>query len=331
MEAAFWDLAAQAKGIPVWALMLERILGADAQAAISNTEGELRAYASFAEHRTPLVRAESLDRAHRAGFKGAKIVLRGQSEAEDIAQLRSARANMGDRFSLMVHAHQAWSVSLVEDVVRWDTARALRVIDVARSCGYEWFQEPLHVDEIESQEAMREQADMPIAGGDIANGHGVLRYLARNGAVSVLTPDVSFSGIDACARVLMTCKNRGLDVSPSCYGDGLSLAANLHLAAAWQALSEGRRDVWVEYPWEPPAMVPQYRDALLRQPMEIDIDGLLARPSQPGFGIEIDEKAMKRYAEKFYTLTPVRFAVSTARRAGIRQTAAFARNDRRGN
>jgi L-alanine-DL-glutamate epimerase-like enolase superfamily enzyme len=255
--------------------------------------------------------------------------LRGQSEAQDIAQLRSARAHVGDRFALMVHAHQAWSVSLVEDVARWDASRALRMIDVAHDCGYEWFQEPLHVDDIESQEAIIERAAIPIAGGDIANGHGVLRYLARNDAVRILTPDVSFSGIDACVRVLPLCKERSIEVSPSCYGDGLSLMANLHLAAAWEALVDEPRDVWVEYPWEPPAMVPQYRDALLRQPIEIDAAGNLAKPTQPGLGIEIDDKALRRYAEKFYTLTPVRFAVSTARRAGLRQTAAFARTSRR--
>jgi len=329
MEIAFWDLAAQAKGVLLWALMLERATNKPASEISKPTKGVLKAYASFAEHRPAIVRAESLERAQRMGFLGAKIALRGQDESEDIQQIRSARANVGEQFSLMVHAHQAWSVSLVEDVVRWDLDRALRTIDVASDCGYKWFQEPLHVDEIETQESMRQRAAIPIAGGDIANGHGVLRYLARSEAVSVLTPDISFSGIDAVSRVLGVCQSRKIDLSPSCYGDGLSLMANIHLAAAWQSLNQDERDVWLEYPWEPPAMVPEYRDALLTRAIEIDAQGRLPRPHEPGLGVKIDEKALRRYAKKFYTLTPVRFAVSTARRTGLRQTAAFARAPRR--
>ena len=200
---------------------------------------------------------ESIERAQAAGFRGAKIVLRGQNEAEDLAQLRSARQSGGESFTLMAHAHQAWNVALVEDVPKWDIERTRRIAAEAANSDFLWLQEPLHVDEIETQRDYVRESPIAIAGGDIANGHGVLQYLARSGSVNVLTPDVSFSGLDACTKLMVTALREGIDVSPSCYGDGLNLMANLHLAKAWSHYSKSSNHVWLECPWEPPAMVPQ--------------------------------------------------------------------------
>jgi hypothetical protein len=79
----------------------------------------------------------------------------------------------------------------------------------------------------------------------------------------------------------------------------------------------------IEFPWEPPAMIPEHRDALLKEPLHIRADGMLPVPVEPGLGVELDPKALRRYGRKFYTLTPVRFVVN-ARRAGLRQTAELA-------
>ncbi|MEE2901349.1 MAG: enolase C-terminal domain-like protein [Myxococcota bacterium] len=331
METAFWDLAAQAQGIPVWQLLQNHVLDERNHSNVkrSSARPSVYAYASFAEYRPPIARMESLERAQAAGFRGAKIVLRGQNEAEDLAQLRSARQSVGENFALMAHAHQAWNVALLEDVPKWAPERAHRLAAEAAQRDFLWLQEPFHVDDIEAQRRFVEKAPIFLAGGDIANGHSVLQYLARSHSVNVLTPDVSFSGLDACTKLMVTAKRQNIELSPSCYGDGVSLAANLHLATAWMNYADSSKEVWLEYPWEPPAMVPQFRDALLSSPLEIERDGSMKSLTKPGLGIEIDEKMLQKYGERFYSLTPVKFAVSTARRSGLRQTAAFARNPRR--
>jgi len=331
METAFWDLAAQEQGIPVWQLLKNHIPDAQSvsNATFSSALSRVYAYASFAEYRPPIARMESLERAQAAGFLGAKIVLRGQNEAEDLAQLRSARQGVGENFALMAHAHQAWNVALLEDIPRWTPERTRRLATEAAQRDFLWLQEPFHVDDIEAQRQFVDEAPISLAGGDIANGQSVLQYLARSRLVNVLTPDVSFSGLDACSKLMMTAKRQNIAFSPSCYGDGVSLAANLHLATAWINYAETSKEVWLEYPWEPPAMVPQFRDALLSSPLEIEADGSMRPLMKAGLGIEINEKMLQKYGERFYSLTPVRFAVSTARRSGLRQTAAFARNPRR--
>jgi L-alanine-DL-glutamate epimerase-like enolase superfamily enzyme len=55
-----------------------------------------------------------------------------------------------------------------------------------------------------------------------------------------------------------------------------------------------------EFPFEPPAWVPEVRDALFAEPIAIDADGCVPLPRGPGLGLEIDEDKVRRYGEKIY-------------------------------
>ena len=76
-------------------------------------------------------------------------------------------------------------------------------------------------------------------------------------------------------------------------------------------------------------MLPALRDALFERPIEIDSSGTVPVPTAPGLGIALDPRALRRYAQRFYTLTPVRFVVSSARRSGLVETSAFVEPRRR--
>ena len=124
------------------------------------------------------------------------------------------------------------------------------------------------------------------------------------------------------------CLERGAGFSPRTYGDGVAVLANLHVLAAWSRIEGASGPLRLELPWEPPAMMPIHRDALLAQTLEIDAAGAVPVPTAPGLGIPLDARALRRYAERFYSVTPVRFAVASARRAGLVETATFARSPR---
>jgi L-alanine-DL-glutamate epimerase-like enolase superfamily enzyme len=319
MELAFWDLAAQARGIPLWRLFAEHS-GKTIGAAPDGVE----AFAAFGEFRPPAVRAESIERARRLGFKAVRIGLRGTEEEEDKAQLRAARTIAGrDDFGIMVHAHQAWSVSLMQPVPHWSFDRALRFAEFAAEQGARWLQEPLQGDDWDGLAELTRRSPVPIAGGDLGAGVAPLRSLIDRRCLKIVAPDVTFAGLCAVAKNVGRCVDAGIGFSPASYGDGLAVTANIHAAAAWEAMGLGR--ALLGYPWDPPAMIPEHRDVLLAAPVQIRADGKLPVPTDPGLGLTIDEKALRRYAQRFYTLTPVRFAVSSARKAGLRQTAEFTR------
>lgn len=326
METAFWDLAAKARGIPLHALLGEK-LGVPADAPVPDA---VDVYASFWEHRAPKIRAESIERAVRLGFRGAKVNLRSFSEDEDRETLALTREVGGDRFRVMAHARQGWAVSLVESAPAWDPERARRTAEVAGELGITWLQEPLAGDAWDDIAALARAAPLPVAGGDINSSVVEIKAMLALGCYAVLTPDAGFAGLAPALEMMRLCRARGLTFSPSSYGDGLGLATNLHALVAWIRATDGAgtghaaRYCPLEFPWEPPAMIPEARDVLLREPLHIRGDGRLGVPPGPGLGVEIDTKALRRYGRRFYTLTPVRFVVSTARRAGLRQTAELA-------
>ncbi len=318
MDIAFWDLAAQARGLPVHELMVERLGGGHVSVPTS-----VPAYASFTELRAPRVRAESFERAQRMGFTAAKFCVHDLDEAADVEQLKSARNAAGPDFELMVHAHQAWSVSLVEKGPRWDLLRAQRFMQVAAETNMSWVQEPLHDQAWDDLSVLSKGAGVPVAGGDLTFTFVPIRAYLQSDCYKILTPDAGFGGLGTVQRTLEACKAGGLGYSPSCYGDGFALAANLHALVAWKRYGDSAEGARLEFPWEPPAVVPEHRDALLREPITVQPDGSVKVPEGPGLGVKVDASTLRRYGKRFFALTPVRLAVRTAREAGIERTAGF--------
>ncbi len=327
MEVAFWDLAAQARGVPLWSLIAEAV----GRPVRAEAPAPLPAYASFGEFRTPDARAEAIERVRRLGFRAAKLGLDAAKESEDVALVAAARAAGGPDFELLVHAYQARRVSLVEDHPRWDLARALSFAERAGELGVAWLQEPLPIWSTERTEdlaALAARSPVPLVGGDISTSAFELESLVARGHYRTLTPDVTFTGVSTVVRLMRMCLERGAGFSPRTYGDGFALLANLHVLAAWSQIEGATGPRRLEIPWEPPAMMPIHRDALLMRPIDVSADGTVDVPTAPGLGMEIDPKALRRYAERFYSVTPVRFAVSSARRSGLVETATFARSTR---
>ncbi len=323
MDVAFWDLAAQARGVPVHRLLAAALAPAGAPDALSSP-ASLPAYASFRELRPPRARAEALERAARTGFRGAKLPLHSPDEQDDAQQLREARRVVGPAFELMAHAHQASAVSLVEATPRWTLARARRLLDVAAGLGLRWVQEPLHEEAWDDLASLASSAPLPIAGGDLVVDSAGLRARTRDRALAVLTPDAAFAGLGTVLEAMRACLALGLGFSPASHGDGLSLAANAHALAAWAAVSGDPAGARLEFPWEPPALTPEHRDALLSAPLALGPGGAVEVPSAPGLGVGLDPAALRRYGRRFFQLTPVRFVVSTARRSGLKQAAEHA-------
>ncbi len=324
MDIAFWDLAAQARDIPIHALLAER-LGAPPGPA----PDRVVAFASFQELRKRPARMEAVERALRAGFRGVKIGVHHRTEAEDFADLDATRAAAGPATELYVHAHQAWSVALARSVPQWTEDRALRFSARAAELGYARVQEPLYSDDWGRLAALRAEAGLPVAGGDLSVSAAQLRNLARLRCYDILTPAVGFAGLGRLEVAMAAARDSGLDFSPMTYWDGIEVTCHLHALAAWARVRPGAAPR-LALPWEPPAQMPEYRDAILREPLSIDEDGTLAVPTAPGLGVELDGRALERFSERFFVSTPVRLLVSSARRSGLRQTAEIAGRPRDG-
>lgn len=312
LEAAFWDIKGKAEGKPVWALLGGR------------EGGRVNVYASTGEVHPPARRAEEVLELCDMGFKAVKLRVHSFDPAEDVAQVETVRRAVGDSVMLGVDANQGWRVALIDDAPLWTLERA---VDFARACrdlGVAWIEEPLDMHAYDELADLCRQSDVPIAGGEMNGGWHEFKVMLEKGSYDIYQPDATMGGgIGDAARVMETCREGGLGYTPHTWTNGLGFLINLHVFAA------GPRTHPIEYPFEPPGWVPEARDGLLVEPIQVSADGTVAVPDAPGLGIEIDEARLARYGEKYFEITSRGLAVKTIRDKGLFTALRLARKKRR--
>jgi L-alanine-DL-glutamate epimerase-like enolase superfamily enzyme len=153
---------------------------------------------------------------------------------------------------------------------------------------------------------------VPIAGGELNSGWHEFKVMLEKGSLDIYQPDATFGGgISDAVRVLAACQERGLSYTPHTWTNGVGFLINLQVFAA------GLRDHPIEYPYEPPGWVPEVRDGILTEPIEVSSDGTVPIPDNPGLGITIDEDKLERFGELYFEITSRGIAVKTIREKGL--------------
>ncbi len=277
LEAALWDLAGKAEGVPS-----ARLLGGAAD--------RLPAYASAGEEWEPALRAESALSLRAEGFRALKLRVDKERLQDGLAAVRAVREAVGDAMEIMVDLNQGWrmpgdvSPLLGYEQVR-EAAAQLRELDVL------WLEEPLAGDDVAGLARLRAESGVRVAGGEMTRTPGELHTYARAGALDVYQPDAVLAvGVLRARRLAERVLADGLWFTPHTWTNGIGLLANLHLAAG---VGGGP---FLELPYDPPGWTPERRDFMLAEPVRPDSDGCLAVSDRPGLGVELDEDALERYA-----------------------------------
>lgn len=312
MEAACWDIRGKVEGKPVWAL-----LG-------GKEGGRAPVYASTGEVHPGPQRAEEALRLREMGFKTVKLRVHSFDPAEDVAQVEAVRRAVGDSMDIGVDANQGWRVALIDDAPLWTLERAT---DFARACadlGVRWLEEPLDMHAYNELAELCRRSDVPIAGAELNAGWHEFKIMLEKSSLDIYQPDATMGGgISDTLRVLDACRERGLGYTPHTWTNGLGFLINLHVYAA------GPRDWPIEYPYEPPGWLPEFRDAILAEPIRVAADGTVAVPDAPGLGIVLDEAKLARYGEKYFEITSRGIAAKTIREKGLFTALRLARKRKR--
>ena len=317
LEAAFWDIKGKVEGKPLW-----RLLGGDPGRL--DHDSRVSVYASTGEVHAPDQRAEEAVALADQGFDAVKIRVHDFDPAADIRQVEAVASAVGDRMQIGVDANQGWRVALVDDAPLWDLDRAARFADACADHGVAWLEEPLDMHAWDQLAELRRNSRVPIAGGELNAGWHEFRVMLEKGCFDIYQPDATFGGgISDARRVQRACAQRGLHFAPHTWSNGFSMVVNLHVHAS------GAMDHPLEYPIEPPGWTPEYRDALLTEPVLADENGTVAVPMKPGLGIEIDEDALRSHGEKFFDMSSRGLAVKTVREKGLFTALRLARKKRR--
>jgi len=279
LEAALWDIIGQVAGLPVSVLF-------------GGASQRIRAYASFGELRSPQARAEAAVAAAEAGFRAVKLRIGRDDIPSGLAAVRATREAVGDGLDIMVDLNQWWrmpgDISAAADV-----AAVRRLAAELAGLGVLWLEEPLPGGDLAGMRALREQAGIRVAGGEMARTVPELLDALGAGALDVVQPDVVLSVGMIRARTVAELARLGNHwFTPHTWTNGLGLLANLHVAAG---VGGGP---YLEFPYDPPGWTEQRRDFFLAEPLRIDPGGYLTVPGRPGLGVEIDEAAAARFARR---------------------------------
>lgn len=283
LDIALWDLAGKIEGRPIW-----RMLG--------GSSPRLRLYASSAVHRPVPSKVATAQRMIDAGFEAMKVRFGRSSLDDDLSVIRAIRDAVGSRLTLMVDCNQGWRMPW--DTARpWDLEMAWSVAQRLIAEDVYWIEEPLHRGDYAGMTELRRRvqgaSSMLIAGGELTREPYEFRELLQRDCLDVFQPDVvctqGFSGLAPFGREVVAA---GKLFTPHTWGNGLGVAANLHLAAGVAGV-EGSQ--WVEWPFDPPEWSSDRRDYPLARHLVAD-GGWCTLSEAPGLGCELDEEMLARTA-----------------------------------
>lgn len=276
IDMALWDIKGKALGQPVSVLLGGR------------WRETVRAYATGSFKRDGVDRVEdnALEMAQRRaeGFHACKIKI-GFDPAEDLRVIRAVREAIGAEMRLMIDANHGYGVT-----------EAIRLGRAAADYDIDWFEEPVVPEQLGAYRAVREGQPIPVAGGETWHSRWGMQAALQAGAVDILQPDMAgCGGLSEALKIAAIASLSGTRIVPHVWGTGV------HIAAALQFMAAQTPDPLRSHPVEPILEFDRthnpFRQAVLQSPIEA-VDGLVAIPSGPGLGIDINREALAEFRMK---------------------------------
>ena len=279
IEQAMWDLAGKALDVPTYTLFGGKVREA------------LPVYANInraVNPRTPEGFADAARRAVKDGFRSVKAApwdgfpapgspATAIDTAVDagVAAVVAMRVAVGPNVDIMVDCHSFF-----------DVERAVAVARRLEPQRLAWYEEPVAPERVDDTLAIRRRIQQPMAGGELLFGVGGFAPLAQRRAVDVIMPDVKHcGGLLELSRIAAAADAEGVAVAPHNPSGPISTAASLQIGAGMRNLN------FLELQYGEVA----WRGDLLTPP-ERFVNGQIAVPDRPGFGIALNEEAIRRYA-----------------------------------
>jgi L-alanine-DL-glutamate epimerase-like enolase superfamily enzyme len=251
-DVALWDLAGRIEGKPVHALL-------------GTTRDRIAVYKSSPFNvGPPEAYAEDAVASKEAGYRGYKIHpyrdWNGRNDPEnDIPVYRAVREAVGPDWPLMCDNY--WSYE------SYDEAR--RVGRVLEELNYTWYESPMPENDewLERYVRLCEELDIPVCAPETAPGaHDVRIRWIEAGATDMGRLDVFYGGLTSCWIVAQECERRGIPMDLHC--------------ALWPHLQVFGATTEATVPY-----MEGYGGAM---DYELDTEGCVAIPQDPGMGYELD-------------------------------------------
>jgi L-alanine-DL-glutamate epimerase-like enolase superfamily enzyme len=281
VDMALWDLRGQAVGKPICEL-----LGPLRDTPVVPYASLQPAGGSFEAYRDAL--CASAERAKALGFRAVKseVTMNGpyahaglhESYDRHTEVVAAVRKTIGPEITLMVDVQYLWA----------DAATALSVVRDWAEFDLYFLETPIWPDYLDECAKLAAEAPMPIASGEWLATRYEFEDLMDRGKIQVAQPDVGRVGGLSEARIVCDmARERGLTIVPHCWKTGVSISATAHLAFATPHCA------FIEY--LPPQLCEEtLRKELVAEELQLT-DGVIAKPTKPGLGVELNWDALNAY------------------------------------
>ena len=260
LEMALWDLIARAAGQPVCHLF----------------GGGYRRRVPLSV-RLPAGAPETVanwSRAFSAQAVQSQMIASSGSLQADLKLLAAVREACGDRVQFRFDARGQYDLPLARQL-----CAALEPDSV------QFVRDVLPREQSERLVALRSVSRVPLGVcSGIERPEDIFRLACLDAVTFVVVDPVQVGGLLRARQCAAVAEAAGLAASLSIEGtSGLALAASLQLAAATPSFISGHE-----------CSYPKLQDDILLEPLRI-VDGMLAVPSAPGLGVEVDRDKLDLY------------------------------------
>jgi L-alanine-DL-glutamate epimerase-like enolase superfamily enzyme len=255
LDIAIWDAFGKTLGQPV-----SRLLG--------GARDRLPVYASdgFWYSLSLDDLAASAQRAFDAGFGAVKLRVGNEKHPDgEVERVRAVRDAVGPGITIMTDATETWSVT-----------RAIRTGKALQEAGVMWIEDPVSHTDIAGMARVTAALDVPVATGEhLYRISDFARLIEARGAGVALIDLGRIGGVTPWRHVASLAHGFGVTI-----GGHVLPEIHVHLLTA-----------------VPNAQVVEYvpRSAALLKAMPAVSDGMLVVPPGGGFGLELDQDAVRRF------------------------------------
>ncbi len=210
-----------------------------------------------------------------SGYKMVKMKIGRRDPKDDLERIKLVRETIGPNIDLALDVNYGWSF---ETAIRM--AKKLEQYDIY------WLEEPIPPDEIDNHAKLAAETSIPIAVGETHATKWEFKDLMERGAVEIVQADIiRCGGVTEWIKIAAMADAYGL---PMCPHGGGAIAPSLVAAVPNGLFCECV-----------PAMGTQARE---REQLFVDPvkpkNGEISPSNKPGFGIEINEEAIKKLKAK---------------------------------
>jgi L-alanine-DL-glutamate epimerase-like enolase superfamily enzyme len=286
VDIALHDIAGKALGVPVYELLGGAVGAPEYRSVGGSTRRWVTPYASilpYGETMDAYVRngLDQLREAAENGFRAAKMEILYADRDSDrsvVAFVHACRELVGDGLDLLIDVGYRWH----------DAKSAVPTVRAMEECGVYLLEAALHTDNLRGYAELSRATSIRLAVGEMLSTRFEFLDAMDTGRVDVVQPNVGrVGGLTEAMRVGRLAHDRGILCIPHAWKSGISIAANLHLAAALPNAPY--------FEFMVTSNVSDLRRRLVTPEFEL-VDGRIMLPQEPGLGVEIDEDVIAAFA-----------------------------------